>query len=95
MRHGVALNYDYVDLPSDIGTSGPENQLPASRAGRAYFCALCDIILPVRWVAVLGPNMQLIETDVIAIDGYWFATSKKRHGVGRADVAFLSTESPT
>ena len=26
MPHGVALNYDYVDLPSDIGTSGPENR---------------------------------------------------------------------
>ena len=31
LRHGVALNYDYVDLPSDIGTSGPENQLRLPR----------------------------------------------------------------
>ena len=57
MRHGVALNYDYVDLPSDIGTSGPENRTRFPGRQGVFLCPL-DIILPVRWVAVLGPNIS-------------------------------------
>ena len=53
MRHGVALNYDYVDLPSDIGTSGPENR-PRFPGRQGVFLSLRGIILPARGGAVLG-----------------------------------------
>ena len=60
MPHGVALNYDYVDLPSDIGTSGPENRPRFPGRPGVFLCPL-DIISPARGGAVLG-RISVIET---------------------------------
>ena len=60
MRHGVALNYHYVDLPSDIGTSGPENRLRFSGRNVVFFRPL-GIISPALGGAVLG-RISVIET---------------------------------
>ena len=55
--HGVVLNYDYVDLPSYIGTSGPENRLRFP-GRRGVFLSPLGIILPPHWVGVLGPSIS-------------------------------------
>ena len=60
VRHGVALNYDYFDLPSDIGTSGPENRLRFPRWPGVFFRPL-GIIRPARGGAVSG-RISVIDT---------------------------------
>ena len=88
--HGVALNYDYVDLPSDIGTSGPENRLCFS-GWQGVFLSPLGIILPPHWVGVLG--LSISSEAGIAMGRVLFHYSKQRHVVGQPDVAFLGMKS--
>ena len=57
MPHDVALNYDYVYFPSDIGTSGPENRLRFPGWWGVFLSPL-GIILPPHWVGVLGLSIS-------------------------------------
>ena len=88
--HGVALNYDYVDLTSDIGTSGPENRLRFP-GWRGVFLRPLGIILPPHWVGVLG--LSISSEAGIAMGRVLFHYSKQRHVVGQPDVAFLGLKS--
>ena len=88
--HGVVLNYDYVYLTSDIGTSGPENRLRFPRR-RGVFLSPLGIILPPHWVGVLG--LSISSEAGIAMGRVLFHYSKQRHVVGQPDVAFLGMKS--
>ena len=88
--HGVVLNYDYVYLPSDIGTSGPENRLCFSGRRGVFLSPLGIILLP-HWVGVLG--LSISSEAGIAMGRVLFHYSKQRHVVGQPDVAVLGLKS--
>ena len=92
VRHGVALNYDYFDLPSDIGTSGPENRLRFPRWPGVFFRPL-GIIRPARGGQFRAEYRLLRQGNHHR--RVLFHYSKQRLVVGQAGVAFLSVKSPT